>query len=248
MSNIIRQSALDLIRSSIEKCGHHIYLVSSEGPLPRFAYTIGISEKVGPELVFAGAIFYSAEEVACIINTIASSLDKRASWENERILIGSLGYFSLRQVDSSWVNALMLGAIDYYGNRYISALQIVPDDDHWTIDIPNMAQPQNSIAEPVWQWLQEPWSFSIPSGAVATTNLSALRGEPITEAARWESDQWELFAGAGPDVSPVDIRVTPIGTLLAVDQSLGMVVSLQIGQACWRESPDLEWHPWVRSD
>ncbi len=247
MSNSIRQSALDLIRSNIEQRGHHIYLVAGEGPLPRFAYSIGISERVGSELVFAGALFYSAEEVACIINSIASSLDKHTNWDKKNIRIESLGSFSLRPVDSSWVNALMLGAIDFYGNQCISALQIVPDTDHWTIDIPNMTQPLNSIAEPVWRWLLESWDFSILSSSVATTNLSALRGVPITEAARWEEDQWELFAGAGPDVLPADIRVTPIGTLLAVDKSLGSVIDLQVGQACWRESLELEWHPWGRN-
>lgn len=44
---------LQLIKSNIEECGYHIYGVVDSGPLPRFFYSIGLSEKIGIELMLA---------------------------------------------------------------------------------------------------------------------------------------------------------------------------------------------------
>jgi hypothetical protein len=94
----------------------------------------------------------------------------------------------------------MLGAFDYYQKRDIPALQIVPDQAHWTVDVPDMSMPCSATTEPVWQWLHEPWTYPVPKHSTAATNLAALRGERITEVMRWEEDEWEIFAGEGPDV------------------------------------------------
>ena len=243
MTHHMRNVMLEMIRSNIAKYGHHIYLVLG-GPSPRFAYTIGVSPKMGAELIFAGASFYLTEDVKRIINEIVEQLRENNAWHQLSIEVDGLGVFSLRKADASWANTLMLGALDFYNASEIPALQIVPDQAHWTIDIPNLTQSWNAISEPVWQWLYEPWRYSVSELSVAVTNLDALRGEPITEATRWEERQWELFAGAGPDVLREDIREVPLGTLLAGDQSLQVITSLGVGQGLWRDSSQLEWHSW----
>ena len=53
-----RERALEVIRENIACSGHHTYVVSAGGQTPRFAYTIGVSESIGVELILAGAIFY----------------------------------------------------------------------------------------------------------------------------------------------------------------------------------------------
>src|ERR1043166_457956 len=130
-----KRRALDRIRENIARSGHHIYVVSA-GTTPRFAYTIGISELVGVELILAGAIFYMKDEVVKILNEIAAQL--KAQRTREVFKVAGLGSFTLRKVDSSWAAEFMLGAFDYYQNRDIPALQIVPDNAHWTIDVPDM--------------------------------------------------------------------------------------------------------------
>lgn len=234
---------LELIRDNIGKYGLHIYLIPA-GTLPRYAYTIGLREAIGAELILAGASFYSAEDVKRIINEVAAKLRTGIDWQRSVLEVSSLGLFSLRKVDSSWAEPLMLGALDFYGVRKIEAFQIVPDQNHSLIDVPNLAEPWSVTAEPVWRWLHEPWMYGVPPKSVAVTNLDALRGVRVTEAARWEDDQWELFAGAGPDVPRENIRVVPLGTLLAVDESLNAVTHLEVGQALWRDSAELEWHSW----
>src|SRR5262245_13903427 len=243
MTNYNKSSWLDLIRANIAKFGHHITLVGSR-EIPRFAYTIGVNRIIGAELIFAGGTFYSAEEGCQIINGSGKNLVTASSPNRLNVALDALGSFSLRQADPSWFGELMLGAFDFYQRRDIPGFQIVPDNEHWTLDIPDLTRPWNAKSEPVWRWLHEPWEYSVSPQSVASTNLDALRGDRITEAARWEDDQWELFAGAGPDVPRSDVRVVPLGTLLAMDPSLEVVTSLKVGEALWRDTSDFMWHPW----
>jgi hypothetical protein len=234
---------LEIIKANITKHGHHIYLVSG-GPLPRFAYTIGLSQSIGTELILAGASFYMAEDVMRIINEFAATLRRATDWRQCSLEIDNLGLFFLRKTDASWSKALMLGALDFYKKSEIEGLQIVPDQAHWTLDTPNFTEPYNPREEPVWQWLHKPWSYRVAPKSTAVTNLDALRGGRITEAARWEEEQWELFSGSGPDTVQEEIRIVPLGTLLAIDQSLNAVTELDVGHALWRDPAELEWHPW----
>src|SRR5438874_9765122 len=140
-----KKQALDDIRENIARSGHHIYVVSG-GQTPRFAYTIGVSELIGVELILAGAILYMMDGVETIINDIAGQL--RAQPDRRVFEVTGLGSFTLRKVDSSWATEFMLGAFDYYQKRDIPALQIVPDRAHGTIDVPDMSVPWNATTEP----------------------------------------------------------------------------------------------------
>jgi hypothetical protein len=233
---------LDRIKEDIARSGQHIYVVSG-GETPRFAYTIGVSETVGVELILAGAVFYMKDEVVKIINDIASRL--KAQRDREVFEVDGLGSFTLRKVHSSWAAKFMLGAFDYYKDRNIPALQVVPDEAHWTIDVPDMGAAWSASSEPVWPWLEERWTFPVPKDSTAATNLAALRGERITEVMRWEEKEWEMFAGPGSDVTRDDMRVVALGTLVSADKSLVPVMNLAMEEGLWRDAdPDSEWHPW----
>lgn len=238
-----KKQALDDIRENIAQSGHHVYVVSGGGADPRFAYTVGVSESIGVELILAGAILYMMDDVGTIINEIAAQL--KAQPDQGAFEVTGLGSFTLHKVDSSWTTELILGAFDYYQKRDIPALQIVPDKDHWTIDIPNMTVPWNGIAQPVWRWLKEPWTYPVPEGATALTDLPTLRGERVTEAMRWEEDEWEIFVGDGPNIPKDEMRMVPLGTLLGADKSLLPVVYLKVGEGILRDyGPDSEWRIW----
>jgi hypothetical protein len=237
-----RDGMLRKIQSNIERFGHHVYLIVGKQS-PRFAYTIGVSPPKGAELVLAGAATYSDEEVKQILDA-AASREAAHLVSGSSIEVDALGAFSLRKVDGSWAAVLIRGAIDYYRRADVPALQVVPDEEHWTIDVPDLSRARTVESEPVWRWLAEPWDHSVPDSATAATNLDALRGKPITEAARWEVDQWELFAGAGPDVPEDDMREVPLGTLLAADPSLAPILDLEVGKGLWRDAGDAEWHAW----
>ncbi len=245
MTGDVRAAALKSIRTNIAKFGHHNYIILG-GPLPRFAYSIGLSETVGSELVMAGGCFFTADEVSRIIDVVSAQLSELSPDKCPPVMIdiGSLGVFSLRDVDASWC-CLLLGALDFYGVDHIGALQIVPAEDSWTIDVPALNRPWSAKSEPVWQWVKEPWQYPVPKDCTVVTNLDALRGKTITEVARWEPEQWEMFAGAGPDVDKEDVRVVPLGTLLGADHSLEMATTLEVGRGVWRDREELSWHQWT---
>ena len=66
-----RRKALEDIRENIARYGLHVYMVIDD-ITPRFAYTIGLNDSVGVELILAGAVFYMKDEILQIIQAIAS--------------------------------------------------------------------------------------------------------------------------------------------------------------------------------
>ncbi len=238
-----RAAALDQIRRNVALYGFHTHVIAGGGE-PRYAYTIGLRQSLGAEVILAGAYYYLLNELPIIVKRIVAELKPPVAWDSRKVDLGSWGVFSFRKVHMSWAANLMLGALDFYQVGDIEAFQIVPDDAHFTVDIPNLGETRSPHAGPAWRELRD-WPYPIPMKSVGKTNLAALRGERITEVARWEEDEWELFAGAGPDVSEDERRVVPLRVLLASDQSLIPIVNLPIGRGLWRDA-DSEWHPWGR--
>ena len=60
---------LDVIKSNIDKQGFHIMLVNG-GQHPDFSYSIGLTEKLGFELIVAGGAFVSIKENESIFEYI----------------------------------------------------------------------------------------------------------------------------------------------------------------------------------
>lgn len=237
-----RQFILDKIKANIDRHGYHVRIVAG-GPSPRVAYTIGLHEQWGYELVFGGGTIYRVDEINTIIGKMAEII-LASGYNSLPVTVNHLGEFTTAIVDETWSSSILLGALDYYGVDKISALQIVPDAKHWTIDVPRMSEPWDSLNHPVWKWLGCEWDYQISRRSEGVTNVDALQGRAITEVMRWEENQWELFAGAGPDINKDDIRVVPIGTLLATDDSLGCITQLIVGTGLWREGRADHWHPW----
>ena len=238
-----KEELLEVIEFNIQRYGCHIMIVSG-GNVPRYAYTIGLHKILGFELVLAGAIFYMKDELYVVMNFIAEVLKKQEGEKNIEISINDLGRFSLSKVDDSWSSMMMLGVFDYYGIESVQAFQIKPDSIHSTLDVPNMAIKWNPLSEPVWQWLNLKWSYSVPENSQVITNLDALRGDAVTELMRWEIDEWEMFSGAGPEIGKDQIRVVPLGLMLGLDDSLKVALDVQIGKGLWRETQTGKWNLW----
>lgn len=244
MKDDFKNKYLQKIASNISTYGHHIQVIQG-GPLPRFAYTVGLNEKYGLELIFAGAVFYHNSQVGEILEAAKKLLYSNTA-ANARLKLNSLGNFHFREVHSTWSKLTALGVFSYYKTNEIKLLQIVPDRHHATIDIPEMSEEFTPEGAPVWQWLVSPWIYNIPKSSRGITNLEALKGQPITEVVRWEEDEWELFAGSGPEVDKADIRAVPMGTLLGFDKSLQKVADLAVGQGLWRDSAGCDWNIWKK--
>lgn len=237
-----RKEFFSKIKSNIAETGQHITIVSG-GQEPRYAYTIGLFETHGIELVLAGGILYLEKDLREILNGIASIISKTDDL-NSPYFVDSIGEFTLKKVDSSWSEIMMLGVFDYYNLKNINAYQVIPERKNFTLDIPDMSQVWSSQKQPIWKWLKEDWTFDISDKITVVTNLDALKGNPITEIMRWEKEEWEMFSGTGPEIDKEDIRVVPIGVLLSLDKSLLPALELEVGKGMWREDASSIWNTW----
>ena len=236
-----RAIALRKIDRNIEQFGQHVYLVKQH-ILPRYAYTIGLSRVIECELLFAGGVYYMADDVFSIVNMASEKL--RSTPSAKSISLGRFGEFSVQRVDVTWSRRLMLGAIDYFNSESVPALQLLPAAEAATLDIPDCTIPLDESSEPVWQWLLAGWQYPIPETSVAITDLYALKGAPVVEAVRWEVDQWEMFSGPGDEFDSEEVRIVPLATMLGIDQSLVAVTQLEVGDGLIRSRDETDWHAW----
>jgi hypothetical protein len=234
-------TSVDKIKVNIEKYGYHLYTIS-DAPIPRYSYTIGLLESsINSEIILAGAYSFDLHEIELIIEKTINNLKLE---ENTIKRSGDLGNFKLIETDPTWGREILLGAMDYYSQENIPALQLVPEEKYWTMEIPDMSKKFDPAYELAWRWLVEPWKYNIPVNSIAATNLSTLKGEIIIEASRWEDDYWELFSCPGDALSEKDSRIVPLGTLLSIDATLARVINLQINQSIWRNNINTEWQSW----
>ena len=243
MTEECRQSILATIAANVRVHGYHLQIVDG-GPSPRFMYTIGLHHEFGFELVFAGGAIFTPVEIKSIFVAMTKLLREIGMTDSIVTTIEGLGTFKLGKVDPSWSAKLLLGALNFLGLSEVKAFQITPDEDHWTIDVPNLSQSREAGKEPIWKWLEGNWSMSFSAKSKVITNLDALRGFGITEVMRWDELEWEMFSGAGPEVAKEEMRKVPLAMLIAFDESLHPVVDLEIGTGIWREEIGGEWYPW----
>lgn len=237
-----RDGYINLIDSNIKKCGYHVYMVKSAGPLPRFEYTIGLKKELGVELIMAGALLYTDEEVKKILDESILQIKEN---KNIHIVETSLGKFSLRNVDKTWVEKLMLGALDYYDVDILQTLQVVPiNSKYLTIDIPNLSTLYSIDNEPIWKWLTEKWTYGIPNSSTCATNKDALRGHSIIQAIRWEEDYWEIFSKFPSEITEDETLLVPIGIIIEHDDTNKIIATLSKEQAASRDDIDHDWEIW----
>lgn|GEM_PF-468973 len=241
-----RERFLQQMRSNIEKHGCHIYNVLG-GESPRYAYTVGLLERLGFEVVLAGLVTMSTSTTASLLNRVARLLEKQRP-EEITLTVEGFGEFTLLETDSSWNERMLLGCYDYYQTDKVRAWQLVPvGEEARTIDVPAMAKPYSPAQQPVWQWLDGGWPHSLPPDIQVVTNLDALLGYAVSELMRWEEREWEMFSGPGPDVPEDQMHVVPLATLLAFDSSLLPALEVPIGSGLFREFEEElpgPWQPW----
>lgn len=221
-----RDKALELIAINIKRNGYHVYVVSG-GPVPRWAYTIGLSQSLGCELVLAGGALLSKASVLDLIKVLSQG----GAWQINQTFADDRGQFALSPVCGSWGAELLAGANDYY-SRQVVALQIVPLGALATIEVPDLAHEHVRGEPSAWRWLFEKWPYlNVPPNSEAMVDAHVLRGTAATDVARWEEDYWEVFSSPGVQVVKEDARILPLGALVGSDPSLEILTTLRVGQA-----------------
>jgi hypothetical protein len=232
-------SVKNIIANNIDKYGYHVYDVLG-GPLPPWSYSIGLREKFGFELVFAGGLYFSANERREIFGRCVDSRISAQSYE----ILDEKGIFSIRPVLNDWPEIMFAGAIQYFGERPLF-MQLYPDANSWTLDVPDMSESWSVERFPAWKWLVEPWQFPVSPKSHVLTDTDILGGiAPAEVACRFSHDYWEIFSRQPEEIPDLYRRIVPLGTLLGIEDSLTFVVNLDVGHAVERNSDLDKWVPW----
>jgi hypothetical protein len=232
----IRENLLKTIGDGIRQTGYKIIFVNG-GQNPHYAYTIGLYEKFGFELVVAGG-FTSIKDNESKFRAIYRALNSGAD-TNSVFNCESCDEMKLLQMHSSWSENMTLGVYTYYNIDSVRTLQIFPLNER-LLDIPIMSEPFDEF-NPIWKWLTIPWDRNTPKNSYVITNVEFLRGEPITEIMRFEDGYWEMFVDSKV---PRDVRALPLGVMIGIDGSLEKAIELKIGDGLLRENKDDEWRDW----
>ena len=233
---------LQHIKNVIITKGYYTAYVMAEQQ-PSFAYTIGLTSKNGFELAFCGGANYNLNDFTTIIDGIVFKITRNDIIFDKYFEIEGYGKFKLHITDESWNKKILLGVYDLFNLDSIIAYQIIPEEKNKLLDVPNMSLKWDD-KNPIWRWLEDEWTYPIPLDSIIITNIKALRGESITEITRWGINEWEMFAGAGPDVKQEEIRIVPFGTLLGIDNRIEPAINLEVEKGLWREDGDSEWNEW----
>ncbi|MCA9644221.1 MAG: DUF4262 domain-containing protein, partial [Myxococcales bacterium] len=209
-----RDEASAQVAHHIQTRGQHVHLVHPTS-VPGWGHTIGLSGEFGYELILAGAAYHTTDELMHVLNSVAAQL---RGGTTDRFRVDGLGNFTLGACDASWSEHLLGRAAAHYGSSKISAQQLVPDREHWTVDTPSLSQRFTPESAPAWRWLAEPWNLAIPETAHVATTLEILQGAHATHIARFEADAWEAFGDEPP--ADDDVRVVPISVMLAADKRM----------------------------
>ncbi len=233
-------SFLKVIGDNIERRGFHITLVSSDTE-PRFAYTIGLTEKIGFELVLAGGFLYMANEVGRILNFIGDYLLTENS-EDRVISVEGYGEFFLSEVHESWNKHMLLGVYDYFDLSEVKSFQIVPLKNK-TVEIPDMSIPYSRELFPIWKYLDDDvdWDFPMPKDSTATVDMDFFYGEKIIRIIHWEVEDWEMFTRGAKEILDSEIRVIPFNVALAIDPTLFPALKLEVEEGLIRNLVDMDW-------
>lgn len=227
------------IERNIDEYGYHVYCVS-DGATPRCVYTIGLVERLGFDLVFAGGINFSASAVKEIVDSAFRCLEKESGVPST-LKIPGYGCFALVRATSAWVRALALGAVDFYGSTNVTMFQLVPPQEMMTVDVPRTDSSAAPESQRGWRWLAEPWPYSLCIDSSVATDLKALFGGEIVYVSRWPGNEWEMFAGDPEKVSEEDMRVVNFSFILAIDPTLEGVLCLEESQVAVRRDRESEW-------
>ncbi len=240
-----KDAFLEKISNNIDRYGFHITLVTGREH-PRYAYSIGLEKVLGYELIFAGGVFYLADQLTRLFNSIYTHLMgcKGFDPENHRLTLGDFGEISLVKTDNSWVEHTFFSYFAYYKTENTPFVyQILPNIGHRTCDIPTMDKPldENDI---VWKWLKHAWNLPIPKTSSVLVDLNGLMGKPITEVSRWEADEWEMFTEDPETIDKSQKRVVPFAVMLGMDESINEAMRIPIGRGLYRESKSEAWQDW----
>lgn len=140
-----------------------------QGVIPPYAYIVGFRSEAGHELVCAGALRYTVQEVATILRASAAEMVRADPQVPEVVAVAGVGDFVVGDVHHQWLGGLIPEKLR--GERAGRWMQVIPLRPDPTIDVPDLSAPRSFDRDPAWRWLDHEWDVGVPSGSHLVTTL-----------------------------------------------------------------------------
>jgi len=231
------------INHNITEYGFHINVVNQK-LTPRYAYSIGLINSCGFELVLAGCMDLLYDDVISIMNNIGNKLLKHDETIDAQFILGQNGLYKLRKIHESWSEIMLLGAKDFFNFDDIPSCQIYPCNDKISFDVPNMDEIFLPNSQPIWSWLTNENNSTFPIDSKVIVNKDILFGAKALEIMRWEENEWEIYSTNSDNLNEHDMRIIPLTTMIGAESTLGRILDLEVGKGLVRKLPSNEWEDW----
>ena len=168
-----KDSHMDTINIHIKKFGFHLCFASG-GATPRCVHSVGLLENFGFELVFPGGIFFLKDQVQFLFKKVIEYLKMNNGEPPFNFFNKSLGEFTFKKAHDSWTTYLLKSAVTYHKRSDFTVLQIVPGEEHFTKDTPDLSLPFNTTREPICKCLKDEWSYYFPKNSNYIPKIGGL--------------------------------------------------------------------------
>jgi hypothetical protein len=201
-----------------------------------------------PEIVVAGLSAYEASAVREGVVDMHRRVrdgefpEAGAGWK-----VARLDEIAFGPVHPTWAGLLMLGAVNLYGDADFPAVQVLPPARLRTKDVPDLARQVDLSREAPWRWQDEDeeWRYPLDRRSHVYCDLPVLLDRAVLYVEHDERDAaevWAAFSRGGPAPIPDDaVRQVPWGTLLACDETVEEVLSLELGEYATRAAAGARW-------
>ena len=177
-------------------------------------------------------------------NIINMTIGKPVSTSHVKKLNLSESSITFQEVDRFWIENLMFGALDYYKNDDIKALQVLPADKNLLFStIPNMSLPLDKSKSSIWiDYFKEGEDINCINNDYWWVDTGILHGKPILEIYHIEDDEWQALSyHSGETRNDNQMFQISFHTIVTIDSDTVNILDLETGNWSRRDSIRERW-------
>lgn len=223
---------------NIEKYGLSVVMIEASDYLPSFAYSIGLWKKFDhPEIICFGL---KVDTLHALINDVAEIIKDGNQIEVGRNYeeIFQNGRAEFIKVDQRNIRDYFGAAIEYYGTKDFSALQLVWTDRNDKFPWEPGFEEEFIYKQPLLDRNADFKFREAKNLGIFTTRQWLELNKPILRVIHDEDGDWQFLTG---DQLPEDIRLVCLEEMVLKDTSLNDIFDLDYGEGAERDSLGGKW-------
>jgi hypothetical protein len=235
---IDKDNLLKYTKLNIDKFGLQVIMVGSTSYSPSFAYSIGLTQTYNhPEIICFGL----PNDIGhAIINDIAKIIKKGETIDTEKIYteIFKDSRTTFIKVDKRNINDYFGAALNYYGDKSFSALQVVWTDRNDKLPWEENFEEEFLYKQPLLDRNTD-FKFNEPKNLTTFTTRQWLdEKKPILRIVHDIDGDWQFLTG---DQLAEDIKIVALEELIKRDNTLNEVFDLEYGEEAERDFIGGQW-------